>query len=64
MIRTLLVDDDALTMELHRSYLARMSGFEIAGPGGGAPIAGCGRISRVRLAMRARGRLAGRVVNG
>lgn len=31
MIRTLLVDDDALTMELHRSYLARMSRFELAG---------------------------------
>src|SRR5689334_11148804 len=43
---------------------ATVSGFDIAGPGGGAPVPGCGRISRVRLAMRARGRLAGRVVNG
>ncbi|MHA0285935.1 hypothetical protein ACXYX3_05715 [Mycobacterium sp. C3-094] len=44
---------------------ATVSGFDIAGPGGGAPMPGCGRISRVHLAMRARGRLAGpRVVNG
>ena len=43
---------------------ATVSGVDIAGPGGGAPVPGCGRISRVRLAMRARGRLAGRVVNG
>ena len=43
---------------------ATVSGVDIAGPGGGAPVPGCGRISRVRLATRARGRLAGRVVNG
>ena len=35
---------------------ARVCGYEIAGAGGGAPTPGCGRISRVRLAMRARGR--------
>ncbi|MFJ4224841.1 response regulator [Microbacterium sp. NPDC089695] len=29
MIRTLLVDDDALTLELHRSYLDRVDGFEV-----------------------------------
>jgi len=27
MIRVLLVDDDALTLELHRDYLARLEGF-------------------------------------
>ncbi|TRW79876.1 hypothetical protein FK535_21310 [Mycolicibacterium sp. 018/SC-01/001] len=48
---------------------ATVSGFDIAGPGDGAPVPGCGRISRVRLAMRARGRLTGpgvlnQVVNG
>lgn len=31
MIRTLLVDDDALTLELHRSYVARLDGFSVAG---------------------------------
>ena len=31
MIRTLLVDDDALTLELHRDYLARLDGFIVAG---------------------------------
>lgn len=34
---------------------ARVSGYEVTG-GSGRPISGCGRISRVRLAMRARGR--------
>ncbi|WP_226533430.1 response regulator [Microbacterium paraoxydans] len=31
MIRTLLVDDDALTLELHRDYLARLDGFVVTG---------------------------------
>ena len=35
---------------------ARVCGYEVTGAGGGAPTPGCGRISRVRLAMRARGR--------
>lgn len=36
---------------------ARVCGFEVAGAGSsGAPTPGCGRISRVRLAMRARSR--------
>jgi len=35
---------------------AHVSGYEIAGGRDGAPTPGCGRISRVRLAMRARGR--------
>lgn len=36
---------------------ARVCGFEVAGAGSsGAPTPGCGRISRVRLAMRASGR--------
>ncbi|WP_197374296.1 hypothetical protein [Mycolicibacterium baixiangningiae] len=37
---------------------ARVCGYEVAGPRDPAqtPIPGCGRISRVRLAMRARGR--------
>lgn len=45
---------------------AEVSGYDIAGAGGGAPTPGCGRISRVRLATRSRGRSAGpvRVVNG
>ncbi|SRX80484.1 hypothetical protein MPP7335_02227 [Mycolicibacterium parafortuitum] len=38
---------------------ARVSGYEIAGGRGGKPTPGCGRISRVRLAMRARGRSVG-----
>jgi hypothetical protein len=49
---------------------ARVSGYEIVGAASrgrdGAPTPGCGRISRVRLAMRARGRAAGpaRAVGG
>lgn len=39
MIRTLLVDDDALTLELHRSYLERLDGFEVAGECTGARAA-------------------------
>ncbi len=35
---------------------ARVCGFDVTGAGAGAPIPGCGRISRVRLAMRGRGR--------
>ncbi|STZ42105.1 Uncharacterised protein [Mycolicibacterium gilvum] len=46
---------------------AHVSGYEIAGGQGGVPTPGCGRIGRVRLAMRARGRSVGpsaRVVGG
>lgn len=39
MIRTLLVDDDALTLELHRSYLERLDGFVIGGECTGARAA-------------------------
>jgi hypothetical protein len=35
---------------------ARVTGYEVAGAGDGGPTPGCGRISRVRWAMRARGR--------
>ena len=38
---------------------ARVSGYEVTGDG--RPISGCGRISRVRLAMQARGRTFGSV---
>lgn len=40
---------------------ARVSGYEVTGGSGGRPISGCGRISRVRLATRARGRAVGPV---
>lgn len=39
MIRTLLVDDDALTLELHRTYLERLDGFVVAGECTGARAA-------------------------
>ncbi|WP_314422130.1 response regulator [uncultured Microbacterium sp.] len=39
MIRTLIVDDDALTLELHRSYLAKIDGFVVAGECTGARAA-------------------------
>lgn len=39
MIRTLLVDDDALTLELHRTYLGRLDGFAVAGECTGARAA-------------------------
>lgn len=39
---------------------AHVSGYEIAGGRDGVPTPGCGRISRVRLSMRARGRSVGR----
>lgn len=35
---------------------AHVSGYEIAGGRNGAPTPGCGRISRVQLSMRSRGR--------
>ena len=41
---------------------AHVSGYEIAGGRDGVPTPGCGRISRVRLSMRARGRSVGRPV--
>lgn len=40
---------------------ARVSGYEMTGGSGGRPTSGCGRISRVRLDMRARGRNFGSV---
>lgn len=45
---------------------SRVYGYEVTGAGGGAPTPGCGRISRVRLATRATGRVGGhaRVVGG
>jgi hypothetical protein len=58
---TLLVTDgdwQGASARLH----AHVSGYEITGGRDGAPTPGCGRISRVRLAMRARGRSAGRPV--
>ena len=39
---------------------ARVHGYEMTGVSGGAPVAGCGRINRVRLSVRARGRVVGR----
>ena len=39
MIRVLLVDDDALTLELHRSYVERLDGFEVTGECTGARAA-------------------------
>jgi hypothetical protein len=40
---------------------ARVCGYEVTGAGRGTPTPGCGRISRVRFAMRARGRAFGAV---
>jgi response regulator of citrate/malate metabolism len=31
MIRTLVVDDDAMTASIHRSYVGRVAGFEVVG---------------------------------
>ncbi len=39
---------------------ARVRGYEMTGAPGGASVAGCGRINRVRLSVRARGRAVGR----
>ncbi|MDN3495565.1 response regulator [Planococcus sp. APC 4015] len=39
MIGVLLVDDDALTLELHRSYIERLDGFEVVGECTGARAA-------------------------
>lgn len=39
MIRVLLVDDEVLTLELHRSFIARLDGFEVAGECTGAHAA-------------------------
>ena len=39
MIRTLIVDDDALTLELHRSYLEMIDGFVVGGECTGARAA-------------------------
>jgi|EndMetStandDraft_7_1072992.scaffolds.fasta_scaffold19849_2 hypothetical protein len=40
---------------------ARVSGYEVTGGSDGRPTSGCGRISKVRLDMRARGRNFGSV---
>lgn len=40
---------------------SRVCGYEVTGAGTGAPMPGRGRISRVRLATRARGRFVGPV---
>lgn len=39
MIRVLLVDDDALTLELHRTYVGRIDGFEVVAECSGARAA-------------------------
>ncbi len=39
MIRTLLVDDDALTLELHRDYIERLDGYRVVGECSGAHAA-------------------------
>lgn len=39
MIHTLLVDDDALTLELHRDYIARLEGYTVVGECSGARAA-------------------------
>lgn len=39
MIGVLLVDDDALTLELHRDYIARLEGFEVVAECTGARAA-------------------------
>ena len=55
---TLLVTDgdwQGASARLH----ANVRGYEVVGAGRGAPTPGCGRISRVRLAMHARGRSVG-----
>lgn len=38
---------------------ATVSGYEVIGAGGAGPVPGCGRIGRVRLVTRARGRIPG-----
>lgn len=39
MIRVLLVDDEALTLELHRGYIDRIEGFEVVAECSGARAA-------------------------
>ncbi len=39
MIRTLIVDDDALTLELHRDYVERLDGFVVGAECAGARAA-------------------------
>lgn len=39
MIHTLLVDDDALTLELHRDYVERLDGYDVVGECTGARAA-------------------------
>ncbi|KRB36033.1 response regulator [Microbacterium sp. Root180] len=55
MIGVLLVDDDALTLELHRSYVERLDGFRVTGECTGARAAvaaildGSGEVDLVLL---------------
>lgn len=46
MIRTLIVDDDPLTLELHHDYVARLDGFEVTGQCTGARAAMTAVIER------------------
>lgn len=46
MIRTLIVDDDALTLELHRDFVARTEGFVVDGECTGARAAMSAIIAR------------------
>ena len=39
MIRVLVVDDDALALELHSAYVERVPGFEVVGQAAGARAA-------------------------
>jgi response regulator of citrate/malate metabolism len=47
MIRTLVVDDDALTAEAHAEYVRRIDGFEVAGLAGTASAA----LSAIRASL-------------
>jgi len=55
---TLLVTDGNWQGASHRLDV-NVSGYEVTGAGRGAPTPGHGRISRVRLTMRTRGRSGG-----
>ncbi|MHC2999219.1 response regulator [Microbacterium sp. HJ5] len=46
MIGVLLVDDDALTLELHRSYVERLEGFEVVAECTGARAAASAILER------------------
>ena len=62
MIGVLLVDDDALTLELHRTYLERLDGFEVVGDIACEIVGGLtaatpvyGELARDELELDARG---------